>query len=168
MTKAILIIAPDNFRDEELFNTKSALESAGVDITVASKTTDVAGGMRGGTAKPDITIDDIKIDEYDALILVGGTGSSIYFNDSKVHAIAKDTFSKGKIIAAICIASSTLANAGILNGKKATCYDSEADNLKSKGAIYTGNPVEVDGNIITADGPSSASEFGRMIAIALG
>ena len=167
MYRAILIIAPENFRDEELFDTKTALENAGIETKVVSKTTDTATGMLGGTIKPDMTIDDISVDELNALVLIGGSGSSVYFKDAKVQDIAKQAFAKGKIVAAICIAPSTLANAGILSGKKATCYSSEANNIKIKGAIYTGNPVEVDGNIITANGPGAASEFGKMIATAL-
>jgi putative intracellular protease/amidase len=55
----------------------------------------------------------------------------------------------------------------LLEGKKATCYSSQEENLKSKGAICTGEGVEVDGNIITANGPKSAREFGKKIVEAL-
>ena len=159
-----MIIAPRNFRDEELFHTKEEIEAAGNSITIASTTTNTATGMLGGTAKPDITINDVDVDDYDAVIFVGGMGSSVYFNNPKAHEIARTANKKGKLIGAICIAPSTLANAGLLKDKKATSYPSEESNLRSKGANYTGNPVEKDGNIITADGPSSAREFGRKIA----
>ena len=71
------------------------------------------------------------------------------------------------LLAAICIAPSILANAGLLEGKKVTSYSSEASNIKSKGANYTSRPVEQDGKIITADGPGSAKAFGKAIAEAL-
>jgi len=167
MGKVLMIIAPRNFRDEELFYTKEELESSGNSVTIASTTTDKATGMLGRAAKPDITINDINIDDYDAVVFVGGVGSSIYFNNQKAHEIARDAYDKGKVIGAICIAPSTLANAGLLKGKKVTSYPSEERNLRSKGAVYTGNSVEKDGNIITADGPSSARNFGRMIANSL-
>lgn len=159
-----MIIAPRDFRDEELFHTKEELEAAGNDVTIASTTTTIATGMLGGTIVPEITIDEVNVDDYDAIVFVGGSGSSIYFNNKKAHEIARNAYYKGKVIGAICIASSTLANAGLLREKKATCYPSEGSNLKSKGAIYTGRPVEKDGKIITADGPSSARNFGREIA----
>lgn len=162
-----MIIAPRNFRDEELFYTKEELESSGNSVTIASTTTDKATGMLGRTAKPDTTINDINVDDYDAVVFVGGVGSSIYFNDQRAHEIARDAYDKGKVIGAICIAPSTLANAGLLKGKKVTSYPSEERNLGSKGAVYTGNSVEKDGNIITADGPSSARNFGKMIANSL-
>ena len=162
-----MIIAPRNFRDEELFHTKEELESSGNSVTIASTTTDKATGMLGRTAKPDITINDVNVDDYDAVVFVGGTGSSIYFNNSKAHEIAITANKKRKLVGAICIAPSILANAGLLKGKKATSYPSEESNLRLKGADYTGNPVEKDGNIITADGPGSARKFGRMIANSL-
>ncbi|MBI2530112.1 MAG: DJ-1/PfpI family protein [Candidatus Diapherotrites archaeon] len=165
--KALIIIAFSNFRDEELFDTKEELEKAGIETTVASTRTGIAKGMLGGTANVSIAIEDADSKDYDAVVFIGGGGASVYFNNKKAHEIAKSTYSSGKILAAICIAPSTLANAGLLKGKKATCFPSEAQNLKSKGAIYTGKAVEIDGRIITADGPKSAHSFGKAIANAL-
>lgn len=165
--KVLMVIAPKNFRDEELFHTKEELESSGTTVKVASTSMEPATGMFGGGATPDLKIDDADIGEYDAVVFVGGSGSSVYFNDPRAHAIAREAYEDGKIVGAICIAPSTLANAGILEGKKVTSYPSERNNLKAKGAIYTGKPVEKDGNLITADGPRSARDFGRRIAESL-
>ena len=162
-----MIIAQRNFRDEELFYTKEELESSGNSVVIASTKIDTAIGMLGGNVKPNMTMDNVNVDDYDAVVFVGGVGSSIYFNDQRVHEIARTANEKGKLVGAICIAPSTLANAGLLKGKKVTSYPSEERNLRSKGAVYTGNSVEKDGNIITADGPSSARNFGRMIANSL-
>lgn len=67
-------------------------------------------------------------------------------------------------MSAICLAPVTLANAGLLEGKRATVYPSAKSFLKWKGATYTGNPVEVDGNIVTANGPEVAEEFAQAVA----
>jgi protease I len=61
----------------------------------------------------------------------------------------------------------TLANAGVLSGRRATVFSSEAGKLKAKGAEYTGAKVERDGKIITGSGPEAAEEFGRAIVKAL-
>jgi protease I len=167
MKKALMIIAPNNFRDEELFDTKEALEESGIKVIIASTTMSVAKGSRGRTAIPDIKIEQTNVEDYDAVIFVGGSGASVYFNNKIAHKIASNAFMRGKVLAAICIAPSTIANAGLLQGKKATCFSSEIENLKAKGAIYTGKHVEKDGKIITADGPQSAKEFGKTIAKAL-
>ena len=165
--KALLVVAFSNFRDEELFDTQAELEKAGIETTIASTRTGTAKGMLGGEAQVQIAIDDADSADYDAIVFIGGGGASIYFNNSRAHELAKSAYSSGKILAAICIAPSILANAGMLKGKKATCFPSEAQNLKSKGAICTGKPVEIDGRIITADGPKSAHSFGKAIANAL-
>jgi protease I len=70
-------------------------------------------------------------------------------------------------VAAICIAPVILANAGLLNGKRATSFSSEKNTLVTKGALVSVNGVESDGKIITAEGPSHATEFGEMILKAL-
>jgi len=63
-------------------------------------------------------ISKINIDNYDAVVFVGGGGATEYFNDSIAHKIVKESIAKGKVLAAICIAPNILANAGVLKGKK--------------------------------------------------
>jgi protease I len=166
--KVLMIIAPSDFRDEELLEPKKIFEKNKIAVTIASKGTKVATGMLGAKVNVDADIEDINVSDYDAIIFVGGVGSSIYFNDSTAHQIAREAYKKGKIVGAICIAPSTLANAGILKGKKVTSWPSEKTNIEQKGGIHTGKGVERDGNIITANGPQSAKDFGNEILKALG
>lgn len=161
--KAVLIIAHQRFRDEEFLEPKKVLEEGGVEVTVASSSLETATGMLGAKAKPDILIEDVKAGDYDAVVFIGGGGASEYWSNSTAHSIARETLEKGKTLSAICIAPVTLANAGLLMGKKATVFDSEIDKIKAKGASYTGAGVEKDGNIITAQGPAYAREFGKAL-----
>jgi protease I len=168
MGKVLMVIAPENFRDEELLHTREELEREGVKTTVACSKTGEARGMFGARVKPDIWLDQVKTDDYDAVVFVGGTGSQTYFNDRRALSIASEAFKKGKKVCAICIAPVILANAGVLKGKRATVWDGEyIEKIESKGATYTGKSVEVDGNVITANGPAAAREFGRTIARAI-
>lgn len=165
--KALLIIAPDRFRDEEYFDTKEELEAAGVEVTTAGRSTDKVTGMLGGIATPEIGLREVNVDGYDAVVFIGGSGASAYFTNPMALDIAKRAAASGKVLAAICIAPSILANAGLLKGRRATCFPSEQGNLRTKGAECTGKGLTVDGKLITADGPSSARDFGRAIARAL-
>ncbi|MEM2674590.1 MAG: DJ-1/PfpI family protein, partial [Candidatus Hadarchaeales archaeon] len=80
-------------------------------------------------------------------------------------SLAKEAAELGKKVCAICIAPVILANAGLLENRKATVWDGEFRRmLEEKGAKYVNKSVVVDGNIITANGPGAASEFGRTIA----
>lgn len=163
--RVLMVIAPENFRDEELLHTKEELERVGVETTIASTKTGVTKGLLGATVTPDLKLDQVSVGDYDAIVFVGGPGSSVYFNNKQALSIATQMFSKGKKTCAICIAPVILANAGLLKGKRATVWDGDyVRKIESKGATYTGKPVEVDGNIITANGPAAAREFGRTIA----
>jgi len=77
--KAVLIIASDNFRDEELFETKRELERANVKTVIASTKMTVSKGMLGAKAQPEILVDELSVDDYDAIIFVGGSGGKTVF-----------------------------------------------------------------------------------------
>lgn len=159
----LMIIAPTDFRDEEYQEPRRVFEEAGAVVKVASKGVAEAKGSYGLNASVDLDVYDVSINDYDAIVFIGGQGAAIYFNDNKVLDLAESFYEQGKVIGAICIAPSILANARILDGKKATAFGSEEQNLTEKGAIYTGEKVTVDGKIITANGPGAAGEFGKSL-----
>lgn len=161
--KALMIIAHEQFRDEEYLEPKKVLAENGVEVTTASWDLGVAIGKLGAQAEININISDADTEDYDVIIFVGGPGSKKYWDNLIAHRIAKEAIEYNKALAAICSASIILARAGVLKDKKATCYKGDVEELKKEGAIYTGNPVEQDGLIITADGPGSAADFGVRI-----
>lgn len=163
----LMVIAPTNFRDEEYQKPREILEKAGASVTVASLSTTEATGMLGLKVRPNLVLSDVDADDYDAVIFVGGGGASTYFDDKNAQSIAKEA-AKSRTLGAICLAPQILANANLLEGKRATVFKSQVNGIKAKGAIYTGEPVERDGNIITADGPASATAFGEAILSAIG
>jgi protease I len=166
--KVVMIIAQNNFRDEELLKPREVLEKNGVLVTVASSSLKEATGMLGAKVKPSLLFTDIKVSDYDAVVFVGGSGSSEYWDNPTAHKIANDAHNAKKIVGAICIAPVTLAKAGLLKNKKATTYSSTVKDIKSLGAQYTGADVEQDVNIITASGPAVAQKFGEALVNALG
>ena len=166
--KVVMIIASQNFRDEELFKTREILERRGAGVVVASSSLEPSRGMMGGTCRPDFLVGDVNVADYDAVVFIGGSGANEYWDNETAHSIARAAVDKDKILAAICIAPVTLARAGVLRGKKASVFPSVAQRLQAEGAIYVKTAVEEDGKIITADGPTSAREFGEALAGALG
>ena len=105
----------------------------------------------------------MKVGHYDAIIFVGGEGAVQYWDDPQAHRLIKEALKKGKVLGAISISPITLANAKILIGKKATVWPTLGNRLKWAGAVYTGEAVEIDGKIVTADRPDSAEEFANAI-----
>jgi protease I len=161
--KVLMIIAKHGFRDEELFVPKEILESNGYEVEIASTSAGRCKGMLGKEVVADISLHDVDVDNYSAVIFVGGIGAKSYWNNARAREIARTAYQKGKIVGAICLAPGILARAGILKGKKATIWPGAKSVLISEGAIYTGSGVEKDGRIITADGPGSAWGFGEKI-----
>ncbi|MBN1654090.1 MAG: DJ-1/PfpI family protein [Deltaproteobacteria bacterium] len=161
--RVLMVIAPKNFRDEELFKTREVIEAAGHSVILASLSTEESVGMLGGKAKPDITIAEAKAAEYDAVVFVGGSGAAVLLDHAQTLALARDADRAGKLVAAICIAPGILANSDLLRGKRATSWSGEHDHLKEKGAKVTNKRVEQDGRIITGNGPSAAKAFGEAI-----
>jgi protease I len=168
--KAVLIIAHQNFRDEEYNEPKNILEQKGAEVKVASSSLEEAKGMKGATVKPDMLVKDINVEEMQAVVFIGGTGAKEYFQNQDALNVAKEAAKndKVKVLAAICIAPVILANAGVLNGKNATVFPSEKEAIEEKGAKYLDQDVVVDGKIVTARGPEASKKFGQKIAELMG
>ncbi len=165
--KAVLIVPSQNFRDEELFETKRMLDAAQIETVVASTRLGIVRGELGGMTDARVLVDQLRIDDYDAIIFISGSGVIEYVTNPIALDIAREAVRKGKVLAATGLAPSILANANVLAGIRATSYLSERERLIMAGAIYTGAPVERERLIITATGPTAAIQFGRAIAEAL-
>lgn len=161
--RVLFIIAPKNFRDEELLTPKRVLHGRGAKIMTASTTVDTVLGMLGEKVKPDILLDSVKVDAYDAIIFVGGSGTTVLFDNAQAHRIAKEAKKQNKIIGAICLAPAILARAGVLEGCNATAFPSAKDDIQKGGAKYVDRKVATCGKIITASGPDAAGDFAKAI-----
>lgn len=161
MKKIVFVVAPTNFRDEEYIEPKTILEDSNISVTTASTIVGTLYGKIKIKAQSQMLVKDIKVEDFDGIFFVGGMGSSIYFEDKFVHDLIWKFYNSNKIVSAICIAPTILANSGVLKGKKATVFPDGENALINGGATYTAKNVEIDGNIITANGPQSANEFAK-------
>jgi protease I len=158
-----MVIAPEVWRDEEYLEPKIVLEDAKVLVKTASVQAGPTYSKAGMRAIAEVVLAEADPEEYEAVVFVGGAGASVFFDDPAAHELARNALDAGKVVAAICIAPSTLARAGLLEGRSATAFESQEDDLVAHGANYTGEPVEVDGRIVTANGPAAATAFGEAI-----
>ncbi|MGD2095476.1 MAG: DJ-1/PfpI family protein [Phycisphaerales bacterium] len=165
--RAVFIVPSENFSDEELFETKRVLDAAGVQTVIASTRIGMITGSQN-IAEANIIIGRVSVEDYDAIIFIGGMGVIEYAANPVVLNLAREAVRQGKVLAAIGIAPSILANSGVLGGIRATSYISERAGLITAGALYSGIPLEEDRSIITASGPAASIQFGRAIADALG
>lgn len=166
--KIAMIIAFKDFKDEEYLIPRGILEEAGAEIKVVSDELGNASGVDGEEAKVDIKLHDLDVSEFDAVVFVGGPGALDHLDNQDSYRIAEDAVSQNKILAAICISPVILAKAGVLQNKKATVWTDALNKgpkkiLEENGAEFQDKNVVIDGNIITANGPKAAGEFGKAI-----
>jgi protease I len=165
-----IVVGQRCFKDEELNIPKALFEKEGASVTIVSSKPDTAEGDGGARVKPDVVIDDLDVDSFDVVVFIDGSGvKNDFWENPKAHAVAREAIRQDKILAAICWGPVVLANAGVLEGKKATGHTAQGAEriLKGKGCEYTGERVAADGNIITAFGPSSADSFAVAVIEAL-
>lgn len=162
--KVLMVIAADGFQDEEFGQPYNLLTRLGATVKIASSRKTKARGVFGRQAAPDFLLSECKADDYDGIVFIGGPGAAEYFNSAAAHTLAREAAAKQKVLGAICIAPVTLANAGVLKGKKATVFPSEQDQLTGQGALVSRQNVAVDGKLVTASGPQAAKEFAEVLA----
>ena len=165
--KAVLIIASQNYHDAELFETKRVLDAAQVQTFIAGPRRGVIRGTLGGAAEATVLVSRLAVNDYDAIIFIGGPGAVEYFANPAALNIAREAVRTGKVLGAIGIAPSILASANVLAGVQATSLLSEQPRLVQSGAIFTGLAVQRERLIITAVGPEAAPVFGKYIVDAL-
>ena len=163
MKRVALVIAEKQFRDEEYEVPRDMLQAAGFSVLTVSTSKNTATGKLGLKVTPDTLITDVVPAELDALVFIGGGGSEQYFTDPLAHHLAKTMVDLEKVLGAICIAPVILANAKVLVGKNATVFPDGANVLQQNGANYTDVEVEVDGKIITGNGPEAAKAFSEAL-----
>jgi protease I len=156
-----LFLSADTFEDSELLVPYYRLLEEGIEVDISSMKKQPIKGKRGYEVEVNKTLEEVRPEDYDILVLPGGKAPEAVRKEPKAVEIAKDFFVKGKPVAAICHGPQTLITAGLLKGRHATCYRTVADELKAAGAIYEDKEVVVDGNLVTSRQPSDLPAFMR-------
>lgn len=162
-----LIISADNFEDTELLVPFYRLKEEGVDVDIASVEKANIKGKHGYTVAVDKALSEVRPDDYGILIIPGGKAPEFLRKNENALSIARHFFDRKKPVAAICHGPQILISAGLIAGKRATCYRSVAQELKEAGGLYEDEEVVVDGNLITSRQPSDLPAFMREIMKAL-
>jgi protease I len=160
----ILIVATDGFEEWELFGPREILQKRGAEIVLASpKPTSIQATVHddpGKTIRPDLTVDQVNADDFDALILPGGVRNPDQLRTNvQVIRLIKEFDRQGKPIAAICHGPWLLVEADLLRGRTATSWPSIRTDLRNAGADVVDEPVVVDGNIVTSRKPDDVEPF---------
>ena len=162
----VYVFLAEGFEEVEALSPVDILRRGGVEV----KTVGIAGktvkGSHGISVLSDLTADEVTLSEIEAVILPGGMPGTLNLEkNSTVQEAIKFAHENGKLIGAICAAPSILGKAGLLAGKRATCFPGFEEYLS--GAKYCDEPAVRDGNIITSRGAGAALEFGFFLLAAL-
>ncbi|MFA7405994.1 MAG: DJ-1 family glyoxalase III [Pelobacteraceae bacterium] len=162
----VLIPLAHGFEEIEALTVIDILRRAEIEVVLAGLLPGPVTGAHNISIVPDTSIEAVNASAFDMIVLPGGQPGTDNLNaDPRIHKILKEFASSDKLICAICAASIVLAAAGLLHGKKVTCYPSYIDRLD--GGIYEDRPVVSDGTIITSQGPGTAIQFGLALAARL-
>ena len=158
----VLLFVENGFEDRELMYPYYRFQEAGYKVDVVGPGAKVTyNGEHGLTMESDLSPKDVSIDDYVAIIITGGRAPDRMRTSKGLVNLAKEASQKGKVIAAICHGPQLLIEAGVVKGKKATCYVSVSTDLKNAGGIYLNKSVVVDGNLVTSRFPADLPNFCR-------
>lgn len=163
--KAIVLTA-DQFEDMEVFVPVFRLMEEGWQVDIAAPKIEELHGENGYSLMPEKTIDEVDPDDYDLLLIPGGSpggAPSIVRKIEKAREIARDFFAKNKHVASICHGPWTLADAGVVKGRHLTSFwhDGVPESVKKAGGKWEDKEVVVDGNLVTSRYPMDLPFFCR-------
>ncbi len=158
----VLFFVENGYEDRELMYPYYRFQEAGYKVDVVGPRAKVTyKGEYGLTIESDFSAKDINIDDYVAIIIPGGRAPDRMRTNKGLVNLAEEAFQKGKVIAAICHGPQLLIEAGVVKGKKVTCYVSVSTDLKNAGGKYLNKSVVVDGNLVTSRFPADLPNFCR-------
>jgi protease I len=164
-----LIITADQFEDMEVMYPLFRLQEAGWRVDLAApKAEEINGEFGNGTLIPTITLNNANPDNYDLLMVPGGSpdgAPTTIRNSKRAKEIVQSFFAENKLVASICHGSWTLADSGVLKGRHLTTYwhDGVPEDVKKVGGIWEDKDVVIDGNLITSRWPADLPVFMRAV-----
>ncbi len=158
--KRVLIPLAPGFEEIEAITVIDILRRAGVTVTVAGAQSGPITASRQTKHIPDCTLDDVRVEDFDMLVLPGGLpGTTHLRQDPRISQIIQTMLVRHCFVAAICAAPTVLADAGVLTERVATSNPSVRAELAGKVGRISNERVVVDGLIITSQSAGTAMEF---------
>lgn len=160
MSKRALITVADGVEDLEVVTLIDVLRRADIEVLVASiETRRMVSCAHGTRLTADAMLVDVLAQDFDLIVLPGGMPGAQHLADYQPLAErVREQAAAGKLFAAICAAPALALQAyGVLKQRRMTCYPAFSEQLS--GCTFVDQPVVVDGNCITSQGPGTALEF---------
>jgi protease I len=159
----IAILVEDNYQVLEVWYPYLRLREEGIETVFVGTGKKEYKSKEGYLAEEELSVDKANVADFDGIIIPGGYAPDILRRYQEVVDFVSQMHKKGKLVAAICHAGWVLVSAGVLKGKKATCFSAIKDDVINAGADYLDREVVVDGNLITSRNPYDLPAFCREI-----
>src|SRR5689334_16082995 len=162
--KKIAVLAANFFEQVELTKPLAALKEAGAEVKVVSPDSGQIQGMnhadKGDKIKVDLTLDEANAQDFDAIMIPGGTMNPDSLRSSKpALEFVKQFFRTGKPAALICHAPWVLIDAELADGRTLTSWPAIQTDLKNAGAHWIDEDVVVDNGLVTSRKPDDIPAF---------
>jgi protease I len=159
----LAILAEEMYQELELWYPLLRLKEAGHGVTTLGAGKPSYKSKLGYEVKVDADIKEVKASEFDGVIIPGGYAPDYMRRHEAMVKLVADLFKKGKLVGAICHGLWVPVSAGILKGRKCTCFFSIKDDVVNAGAKYVDEEVVVDRNLITSRVPTDLPAFMREV-----
>src|SRR5215813_10686960 len=161
-TGTILVPLAPGFEEIEAVTIIDVLRRAGLEVQVAGLRPGSVEGSHGIAVSTDCELSAVDPANLAMIVLPGGLpGSTHLMEDERVLRLVRELDGSGRRVAAICAAPTVLARAGVLAGKRVTCYPGFESKLG--GAERVDERVVRTGKLLTSQGPGTALEFALAI-----
>lgn len=151
MSKKIAVLVEDLYHVLETWIPYYRLLEEGYEVVlVGTGSSNVYKSKEGYPAKPEKTIQEIKSSDFDGVVIPGGFCPDRLRRYQEINDFVSDIFNNGKLVAAICHGPWVLVSAGVLKGRKSTCFYAIKDDVINAGSEYIDQEVVVDKNLITS------------------
>ncbi len=166
--KKAAVLVEDLYQVLEVWYPYLRLREAGITTVLVGTGKKDYKSKEGYPAQEEQTIEGIRPQDFDAVIIPGGYAPDILRRYPKVNAFVRRMFEDGKLVAAICHGGWVLASAGVLKGKKATGFSAIKDDMVNAGAEFLDQEVVVDKNLVTSRNPYDLPAFCSAVIKSLG
>ena len=166
--KKIAVLVADQYQELEVWYPLLRFREDGAEtVAVGAEAGKTYDSKKGYPVVADKSVGEVSAADFDAVVIPGGWAPDFLRQDERMVALVRDMHEAGKVVASICHGGWLLCSAGIVEGRKATCFTAIKDDMIHAGAQYVDEEVAVDGNLITSRKPTDLPAFCRQIAIAL-
>lgn len=164
--KKVAILVADGFEQVEMTKPRAALEEEGAKTQIVSVKSGQIQGMhhadKGDKFDVDLTLDDARPNEFDALMIPGGLMNPDTLRSTpEALEFTRHFFEEGKPVAAICHGPWVLIDAGVIRGRKVTSWPAIKTDVRNAGANWVDQEVVVDNGLVTSRKPDDIPAFNK-------